>query len=205
MKKIFVILAVVLAVGAFFAFAQSGVDPISKMEERLRSYDAIETAYRFIVTNKEGKVVVDEPGTFYQEGECFLVKSFSLDIYCDGKSKMIYNHMFDEITIIGHDPRNGNMSENPFVVLTDTKANYTYVFENDKVVLTPKNGSADHTSVEIVLSPNDFSIKSITYFAPSGSYRAEVQSLRGVDKKGGEFYTINLDEVSDDVVINDLR
>ncbi len=208
----------ILMFAACFPFSLSGQSAREIMERYMgviTSYECLSASYNFSIVGKEGNVKFAIDGEFFTQGDKFIVKTYISDIYCNGEYKAIYDKSVQEVVLIGHNKYDTNISENPFAVLKRGTSAYTFgemaesvVFGSQdcwKMTLMPKSGSADHTSVDIIVSKSDYSVKSIAYASKSGDiYSAVVKSVSESGKKDPSFFELDIDNMPD-VEVNDLR
>lgn len=194
---------------------QSTQDVIAKYSEKLSTFDSIHAVYTFKIFGAEGALKFSTDGEFFSQGEKFLVKTEYSDIYCDGESKYVYDKNGDEMVIMGHDPHDSNMSENPFGVLMSGYSDYTAP-KKIKIVscggrecylinLTPVSKKMDHTSVDVIVTITDYIVKRISYKSQKGeTYQVDVHSISEGGVVGTTLFKPDLDSM-DGVYVTDLR
>jgi hypothetical protein len=194
---------------------QSSREIIDKYMEVITSYECLSASYNFSIVGKDGNIKFAIDGEFVTQGDKFIVKNDFTDIYCNGEYKAIYDKSVQEVVLIGHNKDNTNISENPFAILMNSPYAYTFgekaesqVFSSQecwKVTLIPKSSSADHVSVDIVVSKSDYSVKSIAYVSKSGDkFCALVKCISECGKKAPSFFELDIDSLPD-LEVNDLR
>lgn len=212
-RYLLVIVAFLLTIPSISA--QSSSEVMERLSSGLASMESVSARYSFRMEESSGKVVFSTDGEFYSKGDRFLVRNGYSDIYCDGRSKYIYDKGADEVIIIGHNPKDSNMSENPFIVLKTAATEYRYpsrpnvtrVSGDDcfLITLTPKNDRADHVSVELAIRKSDYCVRMITYRTRKGEiYRAEIESIADGGPVESSFFELDIDSLPD-VFVSDLR
>lgn len=207
-----IILAGFLLLSAFTAFGQNAKEILSKSSEVISSMECVEVAFDFTATKASGELIGEQSGTFISQGNLFVVLTNTLDVYCDGSSKWIYDKENQEITVINHDPSLSDMTENPFSVFSSAVGDiYDYVGkpvkdgENWLIQMKPKDKKINYSLVELCVKASDFSPVSIKYTSKGGDvYYAEISSLTAIEPKADSFFIIDFGSL-EDVIITDLR
>ena len=198
-----------------FVKGENTKDVIDRYTEKIVSYECLYATYNFAILDKNGGTKFAIDGEFFSQGDMFLVKTYFSDIYCNGEYKALYDKSVSEVAVVGHNKYDANISDNPFAVLKNGPYAYTYddvaeVTDEGgipcyKVVLRPKSESADHTSVYVVVSQADYSVKSICYISRSGDmFKADIKSISEAGRKEPSFFEFDAAKFPD-VVVNDLR
>lgn len=205
------ILAGAFLLSSIIALGQNSKDIISKTSEVVSSMGCVEVSFDFSAIKSTREVIGEQQGTFISQGESFVVLTDALEVYCDGKSKWIYDRNSQEITIINHDPNLSDMTENPFSVFKHADAIYDYVGkakkvgENWVVDMKPKDSKINYSLVELTVKAADYIPVSIKYTSTTGdTYEAVVKSLQTVSPKDDSFFTIDY-KTHDYVIVTDLR
>ena len=194
---------------------QNTQEIVSSFTQKLSTYECLYATYTFSISDGNGGIKYSVDGEFFSQGDSFPVSTDASDIYCDGISKCIYDKFNEEVIIIGHDTSDGNMSENPLIVLSNASSAYNYSkkpqlidFQGEKcynITLAPKSEKADHVAVDILITQGDYSVKGICYTSRNGElYRAVIKSISGLDRKPDSFFTLDVDSM-EDVLVTDLR
>lgn len=197
------------------SWGQSTREIVTSFTQKLSEYKCLHATYTFAILDENGGSKYSVDGEFFSQGDLFLVKTDMSDIYCDGMSKSIYDKTNEEVIIIGHDKNDGNMSENPLVVLSNASSAYDLSKKPQiievggercyHITLIPKSEKADHVAVDILVAADDYTVRGICYTSKGGElYRAHIKSISGLDTKPDSFFTIDLDALGD-IFVTDLR
>ena len=94
-------------------------------------------AFELQFTMETDGSVVD--GTIHSQKESFKLINNHMEIYCDGKTKWIYNIDNKEITIVNNDPSTTDLTENPMAFFTSLENNYSYEQKPKSKTVSNKN------------------------------------------------------------------
>lgn len=191
---------------------------LDKMQAALRGFEAVGISYQFTARAEDGEVTGIQQGYFVGQGELFKITSEEMELYCDGRSKYIYDKSVQEVTIMPHDTANMDVAENPFGVLNKMNfSDYRYDKRTEslsfggkecyRIILSPKDPNANYTSLSITLSSENALPVTILYNNKSGdSYFLEIKSMEEIRPLPESFYLLP-DEIENnsDIFITDLR
>lgn len=160
-------------------------DVLVFMQEALHGLGTADFSFDFHAEDQAGDILGDESGHFVAQDESFRLSTDAMTMFCDGRTKWIYDMVNDEITIFPHDVTSVDPAENPFAVLSKADpASYTFkgrVRTGDDsytVVMVPKSGNVSFTQLEIAVSADTFLPVSLKYMNSNGDMY--VLSIRGV-------------------------
>jgi outer membrane lipoprotein-sorting protein len=210
--KRFLILGTVAFLHTLFLSGQDSKEIISKVSGIINSIECVEINFSFTAKDGKGELIGEQIGVFISQGDMFMVKAPQIDIYCDGKSKWIYDKDNGEITIIGNDSSVTDITENPFNIFKtfDTVFNFPSKPSDEKdgcrtIIMTPKEKKINYSSVEIVVKMETYMPVSIKYTSKDGqTYFAQIDTITKISPKEKSFFTINIDSYID-VIVTDLR
>ncbi len=216
MKKGFILVSILLSIGGFILNAQSSKDLLDKMTERIGHFQCTKIYFNFEAADSKGAVIVRQTGVFYGQSEFFRMKSSDVEIYCDGVSKWVYDINGGELTILPHNPKSRDITENPFDVISKNNfKNYSYSKPPKKlnfggkstysVVLLPMSKGEKYERIELILSASDYLPVAINYVSKKGDkYSVKISSINGVEAKESGYF-IPESSIFDSAVVTDLR
>lgn len=73
---------------------------LDKLSEKTKSYETVEVAFSFLVTNKEQDIREERKGKLKMKGEKYVLEMDSLFIVCNGKQVTSYSREMNEAQVI---------------------------------------------------------------------------------------------------------
>lgn len=221
MRKIVCIFSVMLSV--FFTVSAQGRVPqpkavLASMQEALGRLGTADFAFTFKAVSSEGEVLGDESGHFVAQGEAFRLTTDIMTVFCDGKTKWIYDTVNEEITVFPHDTASVDPAENPFAVLSKADASlYSFkggvdVEDGDNSTLytirmSPKDKDEAFTELEITVTPDTFLPVAVEYTSRNADlYSLRILSVKSVSAMPADYFAPSQELLDDpDVYITDMR
>ncbi|MFA6770438.1 MAG: outer membrane lipoprotein carrier protein LolA [Bacteroidales bacterium] len=151
--------------------APDGGELLGQMAQALKQKPAIELSFNLTAADPTGAVNGSLQGTVQAQGYSFKLLNPQMEIYCDGKSKWIFNKETLELTIFPNDTTQTDLVENPIGFLTSlntANSQFTHprkavetVKPNDyeaiwQIELTPKNKFAAYKSLIITIEKETY-------------------------------------------------
>ena len=189
-----------------------------QMREALDGMGAADFGFSFMAEDQAGNVLGKETGNFLAEGERFRMTTSSLTVYCDGKTKWLYDMANEEITVFPHDTASTDPAENPFAVLRkadpsgyDFKGSVRNVEYEGRPALefrmASKDKNAAYTVVDFTVSAEDWLPVAIVYKNRNGDvYHLSVLSVSSVNGVTDALFVPPAELLdSPDVLVTDMR
>jgi len=145
--------------------------------KKINSLGPVQMKYDLQVDNADGKGITSQSGTLYYQNGLYRLDSKELQIICDGKSRWIYNKSSEEVVVSKNDYHSSSPVDNPLLLLADSnvKDNGDGTF---RVIYNDKNGY---------------------------HYIVKISSLKKSENHQTSFFVLEESQLSDDVIITDLR
>lgn len=191
---------------------------LENMQNALSEMAAAEFEFGFKAFNESGAVLADESGSFVAQGECFRLTTGAVEVFCDGKTKWVYDVNNGEITVFPHDPMSADPAENPFAALKNADADkYTFrrgveARQSDGHLLysfsmVSKDSKASYTELGISVDASTWLPADVQYVSRNGDvYSLHVISAMPTDRKGMEYFVPSADLLEDpDIWVTDMR
>lgn len=189
-----------------------------EMRNALDRMGAAEFEFSFRAENMAGDVLGEESGSFVAEGECFRMTASLLTVYCDGRTKWIYDMNNEEIAIFPHDAESADPAENPFAVLRKADPSEynmkgqvrTVVHDGHPAYLfrmSSRDVNAAYTFIDFTVSADNCLPVAVTYESRNGDrYRLEILAVRERQHVSKDFFAPPADLLDDpDVLVTDMR
>lgn len=193
-------------------------DVLNNMQRVLSGMETAEFTFSFKAYGESGDLVADESGNFVAQGDCFRLASGSVEVYCDGRAKWIYDKENTEITVFPHDSLSSDPAENPFAALVRTDpALYSFrggvdVTDRDGVriysfTMVPKDNRAPYREICISVDASTWLPAEAGYVGRGGDvYELHIGRVKSVQRKNHDFF-VPSEELLDnpDVYVTDMR
>lgn len=202
-------------------WGQRNPDPkevAGNMRTALSKGDAVEFTFSFFAESQNGDVIGEEEGTFLAQGDSFKMETGTIEVFCDGSVKWLYDKINAEIAIFPHDPATIEIAEAPFAVLGRIDPDrFSFLqgvesFEYNgtdllRIRIMPKEKNVSYTQVDISVNPLTWYPVLLEYTSVGGDrYLLDISGVRMTEEKEKSFFIPSQDLLDDpDVYVTDMR
>lgn len=202
-------------------------DILSRFTSRLKSLSALELEFSI---ESEGSRIT---GTIHSQKHSYRLINNQMEVYCDGKSKWIYNKDYKEVTIFKNDTSQTDITENPAAFFNTIGTNYSYdasakswtagsaavpaslnnstvpaVIKGKQILLIelrPKDKKAPYTSITLGIEKGTLNPLIVAFLSKDGSRNTIwITRFGGHTEWPSEYFVFSSDSIKD-LTISDLR
>lgn len=170
---------------------------LEKVQARIAAMGAVEVSLK--VENMDVKVV--------SSGDCYLMESPGMRLWCDGESQWVYNEDSQEMTVTSHDPEGDDVVDNPTVILTSSilKSYFVAGERNGCITLQAKKGKKlAYPEIEIRVDGSCLPVSMTVTNASGKPAVMEITGIRSVSGPGAAAFRPS-GKLLDSSEVTDLR